>query len=197
MTSPKLPTAAEALSLAFAIVATPCSAAETARAMALFEIGRELRVASDMREINARRAAADRLRTDLDISRSRDKLSAAGIPNPAAYEPTQVFPQVANYAGETAAVRFDRVAQAALTESTQRMPIAWAIGDKADCRHCHTPIECVEIAISGAPAGVFPPSGQMWRHKYTDQATCVVPAVAGDVEGSEPTHTFAQPEPRG
>ncbi len=170
MTSPKLPTAAEALSLAFEIVATPCSAAETSRAMALFEIGRELRVASDMREINARRAAADRLRTDLDISRSRDKLAAAGIP-------AQVFPQVP---------------ASALTESTQRMPITWAVGDKADCRHCHTPIvfSMRRMEDEGEAQAI-------WRHKYTEQVVCAVPATAADVEGSEPTHSFAEPAPRG
>jgi hypothetical protein len=72
--------------------------------------------------------------------------------------------------------------------TTQRIPIAWSLGDKADCRHCHTPIEYVEAVTTGLKADAV----KLWRHKYTGQAVCA-DASMGPAEGGFPGHTFAEP----
>jgi len=200
--NPDLPSAAEALAEAWKIARTPCSAAETARATLLFEIGRELRIAADMRTLNARRVA-------IDARQARSKLDAAGIPTPAAYEPTPVT----GYAGEQATERYAAMMRPfvnagqlvpdesavtqlvpALADQTQRFPIVWAVGDKADCRHCHTPIMLCPRRMKDPLAVGEADVPAMWIHKYTDQRTCAVPTMSSDDD--EPTHTFAEPAPR-
>lgn len=230
-TPTELPSAAAALRAAYDIVRTPCSAAETARATLLFEIARELRVAADMRALNARREAADKLRLDLNISRARGKLDAAGIPTPAAYAPTPIVPAFAaeasqaadryaaltrnaRYAGESmqfpapdfavAQLREQAPAQEwpdpvtqvtpkverALDEPTQRMPIVWSVGDRADCRHCHTPIiYSPKITPPGEPD-----RDPEWYHKYTEQRACVAPVLNQQGDDEVPIgHTYAEP----
>lgn len=212
MTNFELPTAAEALAMAYAIVKSPCSAAETQRAELLFEIGRELRIAADMRAINARRAMLDR-------ARDQSKLDAVGIPRPSAYEP-QVVPAFATeasqaadryaammrdagYAGEPAAERVERLAAARLPdfaatqvfpkavvdeptqltptidEPTTQFAIVWQAGDKADCRHCHTPI-VFEARRMKDPLREGEDDGAtqyVWVHKYSDDRTCEGAAI--------------------
>jgi hypothetical protein len=76
---------------------------------------------------------------------------------------------------------------------TQRIVAPWAVGDKADCRHCGTPIELfVGDPIQGRE-GL-----KVWLHKYTGQAVCAMPITAQQVaEDSVSAHTFAEPTPRG
>ena len=73
--------------------------------------------------------------------------------------------------------------------------VIWAIGDKAQCRHCLTPIELCEAAIE--PNAFVPDGGtaHMWRHKYTGQATCLAATMSSDA--ADVSHTFAEPAPRG
>lgn len=217
MTNIELPSAAEALAAAYAIVKSPCSAAETERATLLFEIGRELRIAADMRAINARRAALDEARN------YRPK-----TPSPAAYEPQVVSPWAAEasrsadryaammrdagYAGEPAAARVERLVaerlpdfaatqvfpKATVDEPTQltptidepttRMPIVWSLGDKADCRHCHTPIVLVAMLDEDGQAT----DDWLWRHKYSGEHVCADVHMS-PVEGGGEGHTFAEP----
>lgn len=210
MTNPDTPTAAEALAAAWQIVKAPCSAAETARAEVLLGIAVELRQAADMRASLARRRELD----------ARVPLARGGvIPRPAA--PT--FVGEPTHEGETAAERTQRLiveapidmgkwaASLAAAETqvvrddpgiTQRLPVVWSVGDKADCRHCHTPIFYdYVLGDGGRPTGEF-----VWRHKYTAQAVCAVAAMAkeagcdmgeDDCSCERPSHTFAEPAPRG
>lgn len=77
---------------------------------------------------------------------------------------------------------------------TQALPVIWTVGDKAQCRHCHTPIELHEAVTTGLKADAV----QVWRHKYTEQAVCATAITAEQVEkGDVPEHTFAEPEARG
>lgn len=75
--------------------------------------------------------------------------------------------------------------------ATQKIPIVWEIGDKADCRNCHTPIELQQVAVQheGEPPAV-------WRHKYSGQAVCADIHI-GPAEGGFEGHTFAEPAERG
>lgn len=78
--------------------------------------------------------------------------------------------------------------------TTQRLPIVWSVGDKADCRHCHTPIELRELSGASSPAGPY----QSWQHKYTGQTVCATPITAEQIaDGERPMHTFAEPEVKG
>ena len=211
MTS-EFPTAAEALSLAFDIVKTPCSAAEAERARVLLGIAVELRTDAQWR--------ASRLhRTEIDQATAIRRLRDAGLVPPAGEPPADAKlrgyldqwqqADAERYAGELAADRAQRLfkpetvanAGVAITETmaavlrtdpsmTQRLPVIWQVGDKSQCRHCHTPIELHEV-MNGDRV-----EGKAWWHRYTGVATCAVPATAGDLEGSEPTHTFAQPTER-
>jgi hypothetical protein len=202
-----LPTPAEALFMAYAIVRTPCSAAETERAKLLFEIAREMRVADDMRAIQRRREMVDALSRGIETQHARDKLSAAGIPHPAAYEP-QVVPAFAAEASKAA----DRYAAmmrdagygggpAAVTqvvsEQTQRLAVVWSLGDKSDCRHCHTQIIFVTRRMTDATSPGEDDSRTVWVHKYTDHRACAVPMMANDAEGVEGNYTFAEPIAKG
>lgn len=65
--------------------------------------------------------------------------------------------------------------------------IPWAVGDKADCLHCHTPIFYDYVfGKGGDPTGRF-----LWHHKYTGQAVCAVPVMSSIDD--ESTYTFAEP----
>lgn len=79
----------------------------------------------------------------------------------------------------------------ALAERTQSLPIVWSVGDKADCKHCHTPIEFVEVTLQQQTYGQEAPGGCLWRHKYTQQVVCATAPLGG--EGEEVVHTFAAP----
>lgn len=205
MTNPDTPTAAEALTAAWQIVKAPCSAAETARAEVLLGIAVELRQAADMRASLARRRELD----------ARVPLARGGI-LPKSAAPTFVGEPA--HKGETAAERTQRLvveapidmgawaASLAAAETqvvrddpgtTQRLPVVWSVGDKADCRHCHTPIELAEAEVTGPYAGDYA-GASMWRHKYTGQVTCAEARVVGEIPGGEEiVHTFAEPAPRG
>lgn len=186
---PELPTPAEALGAAYAIVRTPCSAAETARATLLFEIARELRVAADMRALNARRAG-------VEAEVAKRKLRAAGVIDRSVWD-RAVAPAgveglaegVLAAAAEAATATFP-----AFADQTQRLPIVWHVGDKADCRHCHTPIIFEARRMSDPMTQSEGDPQYVWVHKYTDQRTCAVATMSSD--DAEPTHTFAEPAPR-
>lgn len=214
MTNPDTPSAAEALTAAWQIVKSPCSPADTARAEVLLGIAVELRQAADMRASLARRRELD----------ARAPLARGGIlPSFAAQRVPETKPE---HEGETAAARTLRLiteapidmsawaASLATAETqvvrddpgtTQRLPVVWSVGDKADCRHCHTPIELAEAEVTGPYAGDYA-GASMWRHKYTGQAVCAVAVMAkeagcdmgeDDCSCERPSHTFAEPAPRG
>lgn len=166
---------------------------EVRRAEVLLGIATELRQAADMRAIERRRGElTPRPRTG-GVLREPD-FAAQRVP------PIGVDAKVAQLADEQPTMIRDwagaLVANALRADPgvTQRLPITWSEGDRAECRHCRTPIVygMWPTAIDGDPVTV---AG--WRHKYSGQVTCAVPATAGGLEGSEPTHTFAEPDPRG
>jgi hypothetical protein len=190
MTEPQTPSAAEALRLAFSVVSSPCSAAEAERARVLLGIARELREEQQYRSI------------------ARRKLLAAGIPwaeeqtPPAAPkaisapDPAQI---IINPTPQQRAEWLEGIkaqgAKLADAGATQRLPVIWADGDKADCRHCHTPIAYSShdaTQIDGARVAI---SG--WRHKYTGQVVCVDAPMGQGPEDTVVAHTFAEPQPRG
>lgn len=178
--SEAFPSQAEALAQAIRYVqdmANGMTAAE--RAHLWFDIAVELRTDAQWR------AVRERIQRD----RSAGKLDAAGIPSPRSFR-----------LGEPATERFQRPPDFAVTQvfpveepPTQRIEfLPWSLGDKADCRHCHTPIE---YAVAATKIGSDPVNMPIWRHRYTQQAVCVAPIIAADE--TAPQHTFAEPEPRG
>lgn len=196
MTNPT-PTAAEALALAWKYAsAMTASTADIARAEVLLGIATEIRQEQQFRSVNARRL-------DLDRRRAADKLAAAGIPAPESYGTT--YGGEPAYAGETAVDRTARIIREAgyverptwdsaatqVVNEPAATQVIWTVGDKSQCRHCHTPIELCPVAVEveGEPPAV-------WRHKYSGQATCAVATMSGE-QGAEATHTFAEPESRG
>jgi hypothetical protein len=202
--TPETPTAADALRRAFAIVKDPCSAAETQRAEVLLGIAREIREEQQYRDtrsaltsfagIDNRRAEpqpASGLRaggiiaapTDFamtrPMARPRDAYSFSRQTEGGPAEPATVVPAD----GTTAYMP-------ALAERTQSLPIVWSIGDKADCKHCHTPIEFTEATVKQQAYGEAE-EGRFWRHKYTQQVVCATAPLGGEDE--EVVHTFAAP----
>lgn len=184
MTNPTVPTAAQALAAAWNMVTSAeVDELDVRRAEVLLGIATEIRQEQQFRTINQRRAAG--------------KLEAAGIPAPASYAGESAIDRTARVIREAGYV--ERPAwESAATQvvnndagKTQAIPVLWTVGDKAQCRHCHTPIELHEVAVAGADA---PPA--VWRHRYTGQATCAVATMSGE-PGAEATHTFAEPDPRG
>jgi hypothetical protein len=157
-----LPSAAEALRIAFDIVKTPCSAAEAQRAEVLLGIARELRAGTQTRVPH--------------LPRLHRLVPAAETASPADPEATAVVPlgYGQRYQDDPAV--------------TQRIKLPWQVGDKADCRHCHTPIQLDEAETTGLKADAV----KVWRHKYTGQAVCADVAI-GPTEGGFPGHTFAEP----
>jgi len=178
-----MPSAGEALRLAFDIVKTPCSSAESARAEILLGIAREIREEGQYRATRA------------------SLMSFAG--KPAVDDAPPAAPMA--FAVDPSTVPADATAyMPVLSEQTQRMPIVWAVGDKADCRHCHTPIELFEPTMTGPYADDYR-GALVWRHKYTGQAVCAAPVMAkeagcdmgeDDCSCERPTHTFAEPVAR-
>lgn len=177
---PTVPTSAEALRLAFDIVRTPCSAAESQRAEILLGIAREIREdqqyrftrqALGLRPGSLSGAVAQALRTDAECT-------LANISPPVDRE--------AWHAAMKAEGGIEGLADKAVT---QKLPVIWGVGDKADCRHCHTPIQLADDG--GTTLGI-------WRHKYTGQRACTTPVMApnptGDVKAQ--AHTFAEPAGR-
>jgi hypothetical protein len=162
------PTASQALALAFGIVATPCSAAESQRAEILLGIAREIREESQYRRTAARFDSPPPPASPPDF---------AVVRVPAAPDVTAYMP--------------------AFAEQTQHIPILWRPGDKADCRNCHTPIIFVARRMSDPLVGDEGDDRFVWVHKYTDQRVCAAPMMAVDAEGSELNHTFAEPVARG
>lgn len=224
MTNPDTPSAAEALTAAWQIVKSPCSPAETARAEVLLGIAVELRQAADMRASLARRRELD-ARVPLARGGILPKSAAATFVGEPSFAAQRVPSAEPTHEGETAAERTQRLvveapidmgawaASLAAAETqvvrddpgtTQRLPVVWSVGDKADCRHCHTPIELAEAEVTGPYAGDYA-GASMWRHKYTGQVTCVEAVTAGRIEESGElrpvetalAHTFAEPAPRG
>lgn len=203
MTNPNLPTAAEALALAYDIVRTPCSAAETARAEVLFEIARELRAATDMRALNARRAALDEARNFVARAQlglrpssyepepvSFADLCAAADGYAADFAATQVVPKPSGPAHPFATEGFDEATQymPIVDEPTTQFAIVWQVGDKADCAHCHTPIILTAMLDEDGQAT----DALLWRHKYSGEHACADVHMS-PVEGGGEGHTFAEP----
>jgi len=157
-----------ALRLAFDIVKTPCSVAETERAQALLGIAHELREEAQYRRI------ADR----------RFPLPGREVPPPAA--PDFAAMTVPADPDATAVVPLDHGQRYQDgPEVTQRLRVPWAVGDKADCKHCRTPIELGEATFAGTFGEATEPV-KVWRHKYTGQAVCVNSSI-------DQGHTFAEP----
>jgi hypothetical protein len=189
MTEPQTPTAAEALRLAFSIVSSPCSAAEAERARVLLGIARELREEQQYRTIARRRLLA----AGIPWSEEAPPPSAPkAIPAP---DPAQIIinttPQQRAEWLESIKAQGAKLADAG---TTQRLPVVWAVGDKADCRHCHTP-----IIYDSAPAtvGDDPVMMESWRHKYTGQVVCADAPMGVRADDDTVVHTFAEPAPRG
>ena len=194
--TPETPTAADALRRAFAIVKDPCSAAETQRAEVLLGIAREIREEQQYRDTRSALtsfAGIDNRRARLgepidppasvtmgDIRQAGRDLRAGGI-----------IPAPADFAAIRVPADDATAYMPALAERTQSLPIVWSVGDKADCKHCHTPIEFVEVTIQQQTYGDFPPEGCMWRHRYTQQVVCATAPLGGEDE--EIVHTFATP----
>lgn len=192
-----LPTAAQALALAWKYAsAMTASTADIARAEILLGIARELREEAQWRAM--RRAGAERrLRAaglappDPEGAELRElarRFREGSEPAPRAYLNAETWETAVSKGGG-----LETLAETALRDpgTTQRLPIVWSVGDKADCRHCHTPIEVIAPdPIQGLQAL------KTWQHKYTGQAACAV-ASMGSEDAGEPTHTFAEPEPRG
>jgi len=165
-----------ALRLAFGIVSSPCSAAETQRAEVLLGIAREIREEAQYR------ATRSALTSTLPARPSK----MLPTPVPAAAEAPPADPEA------TAVVPLDYGQRYQDDPAiTQRIRTPWSVGDKADCRHCHTPIELAEAEVTGPYAGDYA-GASMWRHKYTGQAVCA-DAHMGPAEGGFPGHTFAEP----
>lgn len=171
MTTPKpdLLNARHALALAFDIVSTPCSAAETQRAEVLLGIAREIREEQQYRSLRGLRA--DLARVKLGAPSDQPAGPSSSLRVPAAAETTAYMP--------------------AFAEQTQRLPIVWHLGDKADCRHCHTPIVYDARRMQDPVTKQEADPQYLWIHKYTDQRACAVATMSSD--DAEPTHTFAEP----
>jgi hypothetical protein len=182
MTNPTVPTAAQALAAAWKY-ATDERLDESAlrRAEVLLGIATEIRQEQQFRSVDERRFRFDR-------RQAADKLAAAGVPAPESYgaaERTRIMLAEApidasKWAASLAATDTQVVNDDA--GKTQTIPVVWTIGDKAQCQHCHTPIELYEPAV--------------WRHRYTGQAVCVDPSLATGRDTAI-AHTFAEPDPRG
>jgi hypothetical protein len=189
MTTPDpnfVPAAGEALRLAFDIVKTPCSSAESARAEILLGIAREIRQAADMRVSVARRRELDASRYRLAVG----ELASGGIiPKSAAptfvgeHEPERDVAQAPPAEADVTAY------MPAFAEQTQHLPIVWSIGDRADCRHCHTPIVFVARRMKDPVREDEGDFSTLWVHKYTDNRTCVDSSI-------DDGHTFAEPVSR-
>jgi hypothetical protein len=164
-----LPTAAEALAEAVAIAKSMANGVSSVeRAHLWLAIARELRAGT------VRPALFD------DTEFAKHKLRAAAL------LPGQVVPDLVT-GGVTPA-------ETQVVNDPGKTQVIWAIGDKAQCRHCLTPIELCEAAIE--PNAFVPDGGtaHMWRHKYTGQATCLAATMSSDA--ADVTHTFAEPAPR-
>jgi len=239
--NPELPTAQRALALAFEIVRTPCSAAETQRAEVLLGIAREIREEQQYRATRKTLAAfagrpdhahyepapADTAKLEAFAERFRNGGEQLAESPREGYDPDATMTKLATETGARPVqggpylgflrptpsgepisqavgrgLRLDAartladiglentaVTVAVDPAMTQRLPIVWSVGDKAQCRHCHTPIELCPVAIEqeGEPPAV-------WRHKYTQQATCLAATMSSDA--ADVAHTFAEPEPR-
>lgn len=215
--NPETPTAATALRLAYDIVKAPCSAAETQRAEVLLGIAREIREEQQYRATRSMLGA-----TVSPLRTKPDHLHVAAPPADTAKleelakrfgqaSPADAATRLDSAMGQ--AMRLDaEQAVAALRETTvvgwpdavtqvvpandltttQRIPIVWEVGDKAQCRHCHTPIELVEAVTTGFKAD----NVNVWRHKYSGQAVCAAPLLGQGDNEVPSAHTFAEPEPR-
>lgn len=193
-TTNDLPSLAEVLARAYAIVATPCSAAESERAKVLLGIAKEMREEAQYRRVAERRLVAAGLRPAVPLDygqRMEDDPEATQIrPATIAVDPT-----VARLAREQPTLIHEwskGIVAQALGEAdfaTQQIPAVreWQVGDRAECRHCHTPIE----AVAGEPIQGRPGLKQ-WLHRYTQQAVCVDPSFATGRDGAI-VHTFAEP----
>jgi hypothetical protein len=201
------PTAAEALSRAFAIVKEPCSAAETQRAEVLLGIARELREEAQYRSIAGRRLALSGWSKEALAKLPGAPAVEAPPADPEATAVTiAVDPSIAKLAHERPTMVHEWakgiVANALATGApldygqrmqddpgiTQRIRTPWQVGDKAECKHCHTPIQLDEAETTGLKAD----NVKVWRHKYTGQAVCA-DAHMGPTEGGFQGHTFAEP----
>jgi hypothetical protein len=177
MTNPTVPTAAQALAAAWNMVTSAeVDELDVRRAEVLLGIATEIRQEQQFRSVDERRFRFDR------------RQAAAGVPAPESYgaaERTRIMLAEAPIdASKWAASLAATDTQVANNDAgkTQAIPVVWTIGDKAQCRHCRTPIELYEPAV--------------WRHRYTGQTTCAVATMSGEPD-AEATHTFAEPDPRG
>lgn len=192
--SEAFPTAAQALAQAIGYAQDGTNGIPAAeRARLWLDIAIELRAEAQYRAIDTRR-----LRRENELAEQR--LRNAGIlpsPPPATPLPAEAasYGDLAQAADE--ATRY----MPALGEpefATQVIPIVWSPGDKADCAHCHTPIELHES--EGDPESGNPDQReaywQAWLHKYTGTAVCQTPVIA-ETETEEAVYTYAEPPMRG
>jgi hypothetical protein len=191
MTDPKpLPSAARILGEAISIALDPSSGdLALRRGELLYSIARELREEAQFRRTSERLAS---------FAPTITPPPAPKEPKTVTYEEmSRMARQFQNAAATSRPGDTDLITQAAARtlrmDATQHLrALSYKLGDKADCRHCHTPIVYAEAGTAGYPE--MPGLPAPWRHKYTGQAACSVPMTAGDIEGSEPTHTFAEPQ---
>lgn len=189
--APKVPTAAEALAEAWRIVQYPerCSDMNIRRAEVCLGIAREVREEQQYRATRSTIAAFGGVKVDHVHDSPPPADAEANLRKFAAQ-----FRAGADPVMKEAAQRADvgQVVAAAVKMQTRinRMfsaplgGLLWRVGDKADCRHCHTPIEYVEVRNGDRV------EGNAWWHRYTQLAPCAVPFIADDNE----TTTFAEPE---
>lgn len=220
-TPPSSLTALSVLSLAFDIVSAPCSAAETQRAEVLLGIAREIREEQQYRSLRNMRAErklaaagipssesttlrgyldrfkqageqAERRLTQAERLFMQGKQEEGGPYHPAtADDPGRVRRlRAAHLSGYHGTVE-DANCPVCNVDQTQRLPIVWRLGDKADCRHCHTPIVYDARRMQDPVTKQEADPQYLWIHKYTDQRACAVATMSSD--DAEPTHTFAEP----
>jgi len=196
--APRVPTAAEALAEAWRIVQFPerCSDMNIRRAEVCLGIARELREEAQYRRAAALFDASPAIANAGAYTRPPEVIDTAKLEALA-----KRFRAGADPVTPTAAAKLDlgqRIEDdPAMTawidpSATQRMPVVWTVGDKSQCRHCHTPIELCEAATTGLAAD----NVKLWRHKYTGQAACAVPAMLQADYELPASHTFAEPEPQ-
>lgn len=201
-----LPTAAEALAAAVAILRAPASTELSVRKAEIWlGIARELRQAADERaklavwippsyagETTAQRF--DRLKLDADVTGAERKAS----PEPGAPEPRGPIPpkldERLRVMRRPADLRFGEPVPAMIPDA-QWQAATWQIGDKADCVHCHTPIIYVARRMQDQTRPDEPDTAVLWVHKYTDQRVCMTPDTGDTIVDLDATavHTFAAP----
>jgi hypothetical protein len=207
-----LPTARVALAQAYALVSIPeADEIDLRRAEVLLGIARELRQEAQYRAIDRRRLTGNLAAAGIPVSdpalaklesyRKRFRETAPeetvadmAFPDARAAK-SELFIedwQNAKVSADEGAAVGRAIACALSTEATQHVAkvVEWAVGDRAECVNCHTPIELLGGEPIGDREGL-----KYWQHKYTGQAACAFASMSSE-QGGEPTHTFAAPAGR-